>query len=358
MCRRIAELDPTRPSTQAFDFGWGDGASRVVDVVGFNYRTDQIAGFHKDHPSIPVLGSETGSTVATRGEYFNDDSRQVLRAYDTEHPPWATTAEQWWTIVDKADYIAGGFVWTGFDYRGEPTPFARWPSVSSYFGIMDLCGFPKDNYWYYRAWWRPDEPLIHLLPHWNWTGREGQDIEVWVHTNCKEVELSLNGRSFGRKTVDRGRHVQWSVPFESGILEARGIHADGSVVQTCRETTGSPVALRLSSERTRICADGQDVAIVTLEAVDAQDRPVPDAAIPFKLETLGAGHLIGVGNGDPTSHIPAAGPFATTFNGLAQALIRSTNEVGMIQLSVASELASEGNLAIYSTARERDQLRQ
>src|SRR6266496_3580342 len=149
-------------------------------------------------------------------------SRHIVRAYDTEHPWWATTAEEWWTIIAERPYIAGGFVWTGFDYRGEPTPYAEFPSISSQFGILDTCGFPKDDYYYYRAWWRPGSPLVHLLPHWNWPGREGQSIEVWAHGNTQEVELRLNGRSLGRKAMPRNRHLVWQVPYAPGQLEAIG----------------------------------------------------------------------------------------------------------------------------------------
>ena len=197
----VQRLDPTRPTTFAMDQGWDNGVGRVVDVLGFNYRTNQIEAYHHRHPEQPVIGTETGSTVATRGEYANDPARHIVRAYDTEHPWWATTAEEWWTIVADRPYIAGGFVWTGFDYRGEPTPFDTLPSISSQFGILDTCGFPKDNYYYYRAWWRPDRPLVHLLPHWNWPGREGQPIEVWAHGNTEEVELQAQ-RPFARAQGD------------------------------------------------------------------------------------------------------------------------------------------------------------
>jgi beta-galactosidase len=169
-----------------------------------------------------VIGTETGSTVATRGAYANDAAAHVVRAYDTEHPWWASTAEEWWKIVAAEPGIAGGFIWTGFDYRGEPTPYPQFPSVSSYFGAMDLCGLPKDNYYYYRAWWRRDQPLVHLLPHWTWTGREGQPIEVWAHGNAEEVELLLNGRSLGRKAMPENGHLAWQVPYAPGTLEARG----------------------------------------------------------------------------------------------------------------------------------------
>ena len=188
---------------QAFGEGFDTGASRVVDVIGFTYRADKILAFHARHPAQPVVGTETGSTISTRGAYANDAARHIVRAYDTEHPWWASTAEEWWKIADTHPYTAGVFLWTGFDYRGEPTPFASWPSVSSYFGMLDLCGFLKDDKWYYRAQWRA-EPLVHLLPHWTWSGRERQAIEAWAYSNCDQVHMRVNGRSLERCALERG----------------------------------------------------------------------------------------------------------------------------------------------------------
>lgn len=170
LCKR---LDPTRPVTAALDNSYGKGITSVVDVLGFNYRHHLMEQFHKDYPHIPILGSETGSTVSTRGEYVTDAAKSFVRAYDTEHPWWASTAEAYWPLFDEKPFIAGAFIWTGFDYRGEPTPYNRWPAISSQFGVLDTCGFPKDNYYYYRAWWK-NEPLLHLFPHWNWEGKEGR----------------------------------------------------------------------------------------------------------------------------------------------------------------------------------------
>ncbi|RYF90968.1 MAG: DUF4982 domain-containing protein, partial [Caulobacteraceae bacterium] len=264
MRRAVDRLDGTRLTTAALDSGWGDGVSKVVDVLGFNYRVPKMEAYHAQVPGQPIIASEAGSTVSTRGAYVHDDKSHVSVAYDREHPWWASTAENWWTTAAERPYIAGGFIWTGFDYRGEPTPFSRWPSVASYFGVMDSCGFPKDNYFYYRAWWDP-APLLHLFPHWTWTGREGQDIEVWCHSNLDRVELSLNGRPLGAKAVVRNRHLQWTVPYAPGVLEARG-WKDGRLVLTARrETAGPAAALRLSADRSRIAADGEDVAVVTVE---------------------------------------------------------------------------------------------
>lgn len=333
---RCKTLDPTRLTTQAMDKGWDGGAADAVDVVGFNYRTDQIAAWHERHPDKPVYGSETGSTVATRGAYANDPARHVLQAYDSEHPWWASTAEGWWPIVADNAYIAGGFIWTGFDYRGEPTPFPAFPSVSSYFGVMDLCGFPKDNFYYYRAWWRPGEPLVHILPHWNWAGREGEEIPVWVHGNCDAVELYLDGRSLGRKTMARGRHLEWRVPYAPGTLEARGFNAGRQRAVARRVTAGDPARLRLVADRSRLVADGSDLSMLRLEVLDKAGVLVPTAGNSIRFGVAGPGRIIGLGNGDPTSIEPDKGDRRSAFNGLAQAIVQGTGGPGAVRVTASS----------------------
>lgn len=330
--QHVRKLDPTRPTTFAMDQGWDKGVGRVVDVLGFNYRTNQIETYHSRHPEQPVYGSETGSTVATRGEYVTDPARHVVRAYDTEHPWWATTAEDWWTIAAERPYIAGGFVWTGFDYRGEPTPYAAFPSISSQFGILDTCGFPKDNYYYYRAWWRPDRPLVHLLPHWNWEGREGQPIEVWAHGNAEEVELRLNGRSLGRKPMPRNRHLEWRVPYAPGRLEAIGFSGGRIVARDVRETAGEAHAVELRVDR-RVARRGE-VVIANAGIRDAHGRPVPTADNMLRF-TASGGEVIGVGNGNPNSTEPDAASQRRAFNGRAQAIIRVGR--GPVDLAVAAD---------------------
>ncbi|MDB5703685.1 MAG: hypothetical protein JWN66_801 [Sphingomonas bacterium] len=336
MRRRILALDPTRPITQAFDNAFDTGASRVVDVIGFNYRTDQIPAFHAKFPDQPIMGTETGSTVATRGAYFNDAAAHVVRAYDTEHPWWATTAEEWWKIADANPYVAGGFIWTGFDYRGEPTPYSRWPSVSSYFGALDLCGFPKDNYFYYRAWWRRSEPLVHLLPHWTWPGREGQPIEIWAYGNGDEIELLVNGRSVGRKPLERNGHCAWTVPYAPGRIEAIGYAKGRRVARDRRETTGPAVAVRLVADRMRIAADGRDLAILTAQIVDRAGRIVPDAADAVNIDPGAGLRLLGVGNGDPTCILPDHASTRPAFHGLMQAIVQSDGRAGAIQAGASA----------------------
>src|ERR1019366_6970493 len=190
-----------------------------------------------------------------------------------------------------------GFAWTGFDYRGEPTPYA-WPSVSSNFGIVDLCGFPKDYFYYYKTCWRPD-PLLHVFPHWNWRGKEGNDIPVWVHSNLDEVELLVNGKSVGIQKVPHLGHLEWKVKYERGVIEARG-SKDGKVVLIeKRETTGEPASILLTADRTEIDADGEDIAVLKVEVLDRQGRPGPTANNKLGFKVSGNGVLVGVGNGNP-----------------------------------------------------------
>lgn len=350
LAARCKELDPTRQTTQAMDNGWyEDGAARAVDVVGFNYRTDKIAAFKAKYPDTPVIGTETASTVATRGEYANDAARHIVRAYDTEAPWWASTGEAWWSIAAKDPGIAGGFIWTGFDYRGEPTPYAAWPSVSSYFGVADICGFPKDNYYYYRAWWRPELPQVHLLPHWNWAGREGQPIEVWAHGNCAQVELRLNGRSLGRKDMPRNGHLVWQVNYAPGTLEAIGYDKAGRIAARDRRVTaGAPATLRLSASATRIKADGKDMAIIRAEVFDLAGNPVPTAAVPLRFALTGPGHVLGTGNGDPTDTTPDHSLDRRSFNGLAQVLVQADGTAGQITLSAQGEGLAPARIDLFA----------
>lgn len=340
----VRRLDSTRPTTFAMDQGWDTGVGRVVDVLGFNYRTDQIEAYHHRHPEQPVMGTETGSTVATRGEYSNDPARHIVRAYDTEHPWWASTAEEWWTIAADRPYIAGGFVWTGFDYRGEPTPYNEWPSISSQFGILDTCGFPKDDYYYYRAWWRPGRPLVHLLPHWNWPGREGQPIEVWTHGNTDEVELRLNGRSLGRKTMPRNRHLVWQVPYAPGRLEAIGHNRGRVAARDVRETTGPAHSLALTIDR-RMARTGE-VVIANASVLDSRGRTVPTADNLLRF-SAGGGAVIGVGNGNPNSLEADVASERKAFNGFAQAIVR-VGSAGPVDISVSADGLAGARMRIAS----------
>ena len=338
MKRLCNELDPTRGVTYAMDQGYGFGVTHEVDVLGFNYRTHLIDDFHAKYPHISIIGSETASTVATRGEYVLDKSNHIVPAYDTTAPWWATTGETWWTHAAEKPYMAGGFIWTGFDYRGEPTPFSEWPSISSQFGVFDTCGFPKDNYYYYRAWWRPDEPLLHLLPHWNW--ESGETVSVWAHSNCDEVELFVNGRSAGRKAMPRNRHLEWSVPYVPGKIEAFAYKGGKVILKDKRETAGAPAKVVLTADRTALTGDGRDVAVLRAEVFDAKGRPVPRASDLITFAVSGPGEVIGVGNGNPNSHEADKATRRKAFNGLCSAIVQTRGSGNITVTASGAGLAS------------------
>ena len=336
-------LDPTRRFTLAISGGWERGSSLSIDVMGFNYFTHGDGDrFHARFPRKPCVATEEGSTVSTRGVYVKDEAHQHLTAYDTNRPRWGNLAETSWSHYAARPYVAGLFTWTGFDYRGEETPF-QWPAISSQFGILDTCGFPKDNFYYYQSWYS-DRPVLHLLPHWNWPGREGQPIEVWCQSNCEEVELFLNGRSLGRKSMKPNSHLVWTVNYAPGLLLARGYKGGKEIITSRVETTGGPASVQLGAQKSILRADGEDVAVITVQANDAQGRAVPTASNEIAFDIAGPGRIIGVGNGDPSSHEPdqylTGGWKRSLFNGLAQVIVRSTAEPGEIILTAtAGELA-------------------
>jgi beta-galactosidase len=369
MKRLVKELDPTRLVTEAMnnDPNWGKGLSAVVDVQGFNYgHAAQIDNFHARFPKQFTMGTEVASTVSTRGIYENDAAKGYVSAYDRNFPGWASTAEEWWSAYHSRPWVAGGFVWTGFDYRGEPTPY-NWPCISSHFGILDLCGFPKDLFYYYQAWWT-DQPVLHLFPHWNWVGKEGQPIEVWCFTNCDRVELFVNGASAGAQDVKKDSHLAWKVPYAPGAIEARGTRARstalgagpssplgaGQPLVARRETTGAPAKIVLRPDRPKISANGEDVSVVEVQIVDAQGRVVPTADNEVAFTISGPGRIIGVGNGDPSSHEADRASSRHAFNGLAMAIVQATKtspstgsgQAGETRLEASSPGLAGGSLTI------------
>ncbi|HVU17258.1 MAG TPA: beta-galactosidase GalA [Candidatus Didemnitutus sp.] len=301
----IRALDATRPITYNAPLGnvW-EGIDSVIEVRGWSYRIGEASmdAYHKAHPQQPNVGSEQGSTVGTRGIYTADPVRGYVTAYDDNRQSWSNTAQDWVTFFDSRPWLSGGFVWTGFDYRGEPTPYS-WPCVNSHFGIFDTCGFPKDNFWYYKSAWT-DEPVLHVLPHWNWAGREGQPIDVRVLSNCDEIELFLNGKSLGRKPLPKDEQLKWSVPYAPGVLSAKGYRKGQPVAEARNETTGAAAAVHLDADRATIDANGEDVSVVTVTARDDAGRVVPIAMNAVHFELAGPGRIIGVGNGDPSCHEP------------------------------------------------------
>ncbi|MBW8845434.1 MAG: DUF4982 domain-containing protein [Burkholderiales bacterium] len=334
MVRRCHRLDPTRLVTAAVNGDNEDGVSDAVDVIGFNYVQQFPDGFHKKYPKRPIIGSETSSAIATRGEYETVASRNVIGSYDGK-VPWGTTPEEWWKFHAEREWLAGGFAWTGFDYRGEPTPYG-WPSISSQFGIVDICGFPKDYYHYYRAWWQA-KPALHVFPHWNWAGREGKPVDVWVYSNADEVELLLNGKSLGRQAMPKLGHLSWKVNYEPGAIEARAYRGGQLLLTEKRETTGGAASVRLVADRTTLAADGEDVTVIRAECLDDKGRWVPTAQDKLVFRVRGAGRLIGVGNGDPNSHESDQGSSRSLFNGLAQLIVRAGRQPGDIVITAAVE---------------------
>ena len=335
MMARTHELDPTRLCTAAVNTAFGEHFPEVLDVMGFNYNLKELDAYHAKHPKQPSVGSETASTVSTRGIYSTDKLRNWVSAYDLNHTDWSELAEEWWKFYAAREWLPGGFAWTGFDYRGEPTPYG-WPSVNSQFGIVDMCGFPKDNFYYYKAWWG-SEPVLHLFPHWNWEGREGEPIPVWVHSNLDSVELFLNGKSQGSKRVEPLTHLEWSVKYETGVIEARGTKNGKIVLTEKRETTGKPESIRLTADRTEISADGEDVAVLKVEVLDSAGRAIPTAGNLISFKVTGEGALIGVGNGDPNCQESDKAPKRSLFNGLAQVIVQATRTPGTISVEAYTE---------------------
>ncbi|EDY85156.1 Glycosyl hydrolases family 2, immunoglobulin-like beta-sandwich domain [Verrucomicrobiia bacterium DG1235] len=293
-------LDPTRMVTAAISGGWG-GISKTIEVMGVNYiKHGDTDRQHADYPDQIIVGTEETTTQQTRGIYFEDAS--LAHQPPMENGSSGGNAESGWRHYAERDYAAGIFYWTGFDYRGEPTPYG-WPAVVSQFGILDICGFPKDGYYYLKSWWT-DEPVLHIFPHWNWSGKEGETIEVRAHSNCEEVELFLNGVSQGRKTMRKNDHLAWDVVYEPGELEARGYKGGKQTLSKVVVTTGASSSVELVANRQSIAADGQDVAVIEMRILDADGSIVPTANDQAHFSITGPGKIIGVGNGNPSSHEP------------------------------------------------------
>lgn len=333
------ELDPTRTSVYAADLGnVFKGINEVIPIRGFNYREYAVADYHREHPNQPLLGTEMGSTVTTRGIYEKDPIRAYVPDQDITYPSWASKAETWWKLAAENNYWLGGFVWTGFDYRGEPTPY-KWPNISSHFGIMDVCGFPKNIYYYYKSWWT-DEDILHISPHWNWPDKIGKPIDVWVNTNADDVELFLNGKSLGKKQMPRNSHLKWeNVIYEPGILETIA-YKKGKKITAKVETTGQASKVIVSPDKTVMLADGKDANIINISFVDEQGREVPDANNMVYFTISGDAKIIGVGNGDPSSHEADQCENGlwkrSAFNGKCQVIIQAGKTKSTIKLQAKS----------------------
>ncbi len=364
MAKRLSDIchreDPTRLTTSACHMpGPADrnGFAQALGVFGINYN---IAAYRQFKDKYLLIGSETSSALSTRDEYGlkvgGDGKVQIQRefehqvtSYDIVGPQWGYIAETDLLALMHSPWVAGEFVWTGFDYIGEPTPF-RWPSRSSYFGIVDLAGFPKDRYYMYRSVWRP-EPLVHLLPHWNWPGLEGKEIPVWAMTNCDSVELFQDGKSLGEKKLDRDKalHVAWNVTYKTGTLKAVG-KKDGKTVATDEvHTTGKSARLELHADREKFAADGDDLAFVEVRVVDEHGTVCPEAGNLVQFRVTGPATIVGVDNGDPINHEPFKADKHTVFHGRGLVVVQSSHTPGVVHLSAETVGMQEGPILQMET---------
>lgn len=376
---RIAhEEDPTRPTTVGANYteaGY-NGFQNTIDVFGYNYKPTEYAKFRQENPMIPLFASETASTISSRGEYFfpvvEDKSKGLsdfqMSSYDLYAPPWATTPDAEFAGQDKNPFVAGEFVWTGFDYLGEPTPYnsdvtnllnfsdpleqvkmteelkalgkIKVPSRSSYFGIVDLAGFPKDRFYIYQARWRPDFPMAHILPYWNWAERVGQITPVHVYTSGDEAELFLNGKSLGRKKKGQYEYrLRWDdVVYQPGELKVIA-YKNGKVwAQDIVKTTDAPANISMQADHTNIKADGQDLSFITVKITDKNNLMVPRSKNLIRFEIEGAGEIVATDNGDATDLSSFQSKTRKAFNGMALVIVRSIKgKSGKIKLKAFSD---------------------
>lgn len=335
----VFKHDRSRGITTAVNVGWdeADGFIQSSEVHGLNYLNQgDLDQLREIAPDLPVILSEASSAVSTRGVYIDNPDAGHVASYDQHRDPgphpsvtmwpyWGRSSSDSWNVVADRPDIAGTFVWTGFDYRGEQSPYVCWPNVGSHFGIMDMCGFPKDAYWYYRSWWSLGEKILHVLPHWNWAGREGEAIPVWVYSNAERVELFLNGKRVGQSTIPRNGYATAEVTYAPGTLLAKAYWADGTKHECEVVTTGTVTHVTADVIRPDAVVD-PFTAIVNVRVCDENEQTVPTANVPLEFEISGDGAILGLGNGDPASHeIDSPGPRRgrrSTFNGLAQTILR------------------------------------
>ena len=372
------QLDPSRPTTYGMNMGWSeicdihDQAGFRFDVFGVNYRSGQRSAhyddFHARYPDWPLVGTETWGGSATRGLYepdvmlgdtcrhtqidwLDERYRGFASAYGTTATPWGYTIEETWQDCATRPFLSGTFLWTGFDYRGEIFPYA-WPAVITRFGILDYCGFYKEVAHYLRAWWRPEDPHIFLMPHWDWQGREGQPITVRCYANCHAVELALNGESLGRQVMPENGKLEWTVPYQPGQLVATGYDPAGNVLVIAeRRTTTGPARLEVTAHRQTLAADGEDVAVVDVAIVDGSGAICPRANHLVVFEVSGPARILGVANGDPLSHEPDK--FTNqrrAYHGLCQVLVQSTGEAGEVKVTASSWGLTPGVIQISANA--------
>jgi beta-galactosidase len=350
----VKQLDPSRPVTAAVSGGILDDncIADTVEIMGINYQLSTYEPYHKKHPGTPLLASETHCALTTRGIYQTDPKRQVFDSYDEQKAFWGTTARQAWAAISRQPFVAGLFAWTGFDYRGEPSPH-DWPSINSHWGILDTCGFPKDSFFLHKAFFT-QQPFVHLLPHWNWAEMENQPIRVAAYSNCSAVELFLNGESLGKMAVDPIDMVEWMVPYRPGELRAVGFDGESQVAEASVLTSDQAVAIGLEIEPAAAAgvlpADGECAIPITVFALDNQGRRVPTAGNFISFSISAPGRILGVGNGDPNCHEPDKAQERSLFQGLAQVIIQTTTVAGTITLEAAAPGLRSASLVLQSVA--------
>jgi beta-galactosidase len=362
----VRNLDKTRPITAACNSVREQNSLLTdgdLDLIGTNYDHKKIPQLQKMFPGKPVIGTETTSALATRGSYdmpsdqirrwprkwdeiFKDGNPDfTCSAYDNVSTPWGSTHEETWKIVKKHDFFSGMFIWTGWDYLGEPTPYP-WPSVSSYFGIIDLAGFPKDTYYMYQSEWT-NQPVLHIFPHWNW--KTGDKVDVVAYFNADEVELFLNGRSQGTKRK-QGDEVQvfWRLPYEPGVLKAVS-RKNGRVVLTREVRTASePARIELIPDRKTLKSDGADLSFVTVKIVDRNGTLVPFADHLINFEVSGEASIVGVDNGYQASHESFKAKKRKAYHGMALAIVQTKQEPGRIILKARSDHLPPASVVLNS----------
>jgi len=322
MKQAVLRLDDSRIVTGAMNGGYNDpeGAAIYMDATGINYALpDGILKYREMYPEQPVFGAENNSAVTTRGCYQTDRDAHILACYDEEVVPWGQSIKKTWKFTREHDWFGGIFIWTGFDYRGEPTPYT-WPSIGSQFGIMDTCGFAKDSFYQNKACF-VDEPMLHILPHWEWN--EGDTVRVMTASNCDEVELFLNGISLGRKPSDACEPAEWQVAYVPGVLSAIGYRNGTAAAQARRVTPGKPAYIVVAPDRPYLYNDGADTIPVNVSLIDADGNPIETADLMMHFDIIGDGVLLGVGNGDPNCLESDHEPHRSLFAGHAQMVVQS-----------------------------------
>lgn len=356
LASEVRALDKTRPITSACNDPQPSNyliRSGALDLVGYNYHPETFVKFPETFPGQKFIATETTSAIATRGSYdmpsdvvrrwperwdkpFTDGNADMTcSSYDNCSVPWGSTHEETWKIIKAHSYLSGFFIWTGFDYIGEPTPYP-WPARSSYFGIVDLCGFPKDAYYMYQSEWT-SKPVLHLLPHWNW--KQGETIDVWAYTNCDNVELLLNGKSLGTKSKQGDElHLMWRLQFEPGTLTAIGRDKEGKEIMRSEvKTAGEAAKIVLTPDRTAIRADGQDLSFVKVEIQDKDGNLVPLADNLVKFSVDGGASVVGVDNGCQTSMERFKDDKRKAFHGMCLAVVKAGTAKGRVTFTATSE---------------------